>query len=66
MRRWAVCVCTTAVLAVEAATTVGKLSLKGQGVVKIRYTTDGLTFDSHYLYGEPKFKFADYRRWMGL
>lgn len=50
----------------NAVATVGKLSLKGQGVVKIRYTTGSQTFDSHYLYGEPKFKFADYRRWMGL
>lgn len=56
----------------NAVAKAGAVKLEGQGVVKIRYTVDGETFDSHYLYGgpgqkfegEPKIRFADYRRWM--
>ena len=56
----------------NAVAKAGAVKLVGQGVVKIRYTVDGETFDSHYLYGgpgqkfegEPKIRFADYRRWM--
>ena len=58
----------------NAVAKAGAVKLSGQGVVKIRYTVDGETFDSHYLYGGPgqkfvgekKISFADYRRWMGL
>ena len=56
----------------NAVAKAGAIELKGQGVVKIRYTVDGEAFDSHYLYGgpgqtfegEPKIRFADYCRWM--
>ena len=58
----------------NAVSKAGTVQLTGQGVVKIRYTTEGRIFDSHYLYGGPtqkfigekKISFADYRRWMGL
>ena len=56
----------------NAVAKVGAVRPEGQGVVKIRYSVDGETYDSHYLYGgpgqkyigEPKIRFADYRRWM--
>ena len=58
----------------NAVSKAGSLRLAGQGVVKIRYTVDGQSYDNHYLYGGPtqkyvgekKIRFADYRRWMGL
>ena len=58
----------------NAVAKFGAVTLVGQGVVKIHYTVDGETYDSHYLYGGPtqkyvgekKISFADYRRWMGL
>ena len=58
----------------NAVAKMGAVRFEGQGVVRIRYTVDGETFDSHYLYGGPgqkyigekKIDFASYRRWMGL
>ena len=58
----------------NAVAKMGAVRFEGQGVVRIRYTVDGETFDSHYLYGGPgqryigekKINFASYRRWMGL
>jgi len=58
----------------NAVAKVGAVKLEGQGVVRIRYTCEGETYASHYLYGGPtqkyvgekKIDFAAYRRWMGL
>ena len=34
----------------------------GQGVLLIEYTVDGVRRVNHYLYGEPPFRLADYRK----
>ena len=36
----------------------------GQGVLLIEYTVDGVRRVNHYLYGEPPFRLADYRKWI--
>ena len=42
---------------------LARLSWDGQGLFRIAYTADGETFRTHYLHGEPPFRWSDYAAW---
>ena len=48
----------------NAVTDLAPVVWNGQGLFIIDYTVGGETFRTHYLHGEPPFKWSDYRAWM--
>ena len=42
----------------------GLPEMNGQGVLLIRYDSDGKKLANHYLYGAPPFKLSDYKSWL--
>ena len=48
----------------NAVTDLAPVGWNGQGVFIIDYTGGGKAFRTHYLHGEPPFKWSDYRAWM--
>ena len=48
----------------NAVTDLAPVAWDGQGLFIIDYTVGGETFRTHYLHGEPPFKWSDYRAWM--
>ena len=50
---------------VNGKTTITSLpEQKGQGILLIKYTVDGIERLNHYLYGKPPFALNDYRAWI--
>ena len=47
----------------NAAIQIGTVPFSGQGLIEISYTADGETHRSHFLYGEPPFKWAEVQAW---
>ena len=50
--------------AANAVTDLAPVGWNGQGMFIIDYTVDGKAFRTHYLHGEPPFRWADYTKWI--
>ena len=50
--------------AANGVTELAKLFWNGQGLFRIEYSADGKSLRTHYLHGEPPFKWSDYAAWM--
>ena len=48
----------------NGVTDLAPVGWNGQGLFIIDYTVGGETFRTHYLHGEPPFKWADYTKWI--
>ena len=49
---------------VDGSANLPKQMLDGIQLLPCDYTVDGVRRVNHYLYGEPPFRLADYRKWI--
>ena len=52
-------------VAANSKTQLGTVPYHGQGLVTIEYVCDGESLRNHFLYGEPPFKWAQVKDWLG-
>ena len=52
-------------VAANSKTQLGTVPFRGQGCIDIEYACDGENLKNHFLYGEPPFKWADVKSWLG-